>query len=312
MLTSTPNTDPATTTRYPMHFFRYHAIGNDYIVIRDVDVGGAMTPALARRICHRNFGVGSDGILLHLADAAGKFALRIYNPDGSQSEKSGNGLRIFARYLWDRKLVGAAPFVVATPAGAVTCKVMDGGRMVTVDMGMLTFDSARIPVAGPSREVLRERFTIAGNDLEYSCASIGNPHCVLLRDALSEDETRSLGPLIETESRFPNRTNVQFMQVLDRHNIAIQIWERGAGFTLASGSSSSAAAGVAHRLGLCDGDITVYMPGGTIRIEIDPQFAVRMTGPVTHIADGDIDPESLEGLDDGLGKPGRGVESAHN
>jgi len=279
-----------------MHFYRYHAIGNDYIVIRDADAGGPMTPALARRICHRNYGVGSDGILLHLSDASGKFALRIYNPDGSQSEKSGNGLRIFARYLWDRKLVGGAPFTVVTPAGEVTCKVMDNGRTVAVDMGTLTFDSARIPVAGPPREVLRERFTIGGNELEYSCASIGNPHCVLLRDALSEAETRALGPLIETEPRFPNRTNVQFMQVLDRRNIAIQIWERGAGFTLASGSSSSAAAGVAHRLGLCDGDITVHMPGGTIRIEIDPRFAVRMTGPVTHIADGDIDAESLEGL----------------
>jgi diaminopimelate epimerase len=284
-----------------MRFFRYHAIGNDYIVIREQDadaaIQGAMTPALARRICHRNYGVGSDGILLHMSDASGRFVVRIFNPDGSQSEKSGNGLRIFARYLWDRKLVAAAPFRVLTPAGEVTCKVMADGRIVTVDMGTLTFDSAKIPVAGPQREVLRERFTIAGADLEYSCASIGNPHCVLLRDVLSEDETRALGPLIEIEPRFPNRTNVQFMQVLDRSNIAIQIWERGAGFTLASGSSSSAAAGVARRLGLCDGDITVHMPGGTIRIEIDPHFAVRMTGPVTHIADGVIDPESLEGLD---------------
>ena len=135
-----------------MHFFRYHAIGNDYIVIREEDVGGPMTPAVARRICHRNFGVGSDGILLHLSDASGRFALRIYNPDGSRSEKSGNGLRIFARYLWDRKVVGAAPFTVVTPAGPVTCTVMDNGRMVTVDMGTLTFDSAKIPVAGPPRE----------------------------------------------------------------------------------------------------------------------------------------------------------------
>jgi diaminopimelate epimerase len=294
-----------------MLFHRYHGLGNDYLVIREQDVEavvhGPMTAALARRICHRNYGVGSDGILLHLSSRGGlrhdasRFALRIFNPDGSESGKSGNGLRIFARYLWDRKLVAAAAFPVVTPAGEVTCRVMDGGRMVTVEMGTLTFDSAKIPVAGPRREVLRERFTIAGAELEYSCASIGNPHCVLLRDALSESETRALGPLIENEPRFPERTNVQFMRVLDRHNIAIQIWERGAGFTLASGSSSSAAAGVAHRLGLCDGDISVHMPGGTIRIEIDPHFAVRMTGPVTHIADGAIDPESLQDLD---GLPG--------
>ena len=279
-----------------MRFFRYHAIGNDYIVIREQDLSGPMTPALARRVCDRNFGVGSDGILLHLgADAGGVPALRIFNPDGSESEKSGNGLRIFARYLWDQQRIGDRPFAVETPAGRVTCSVADGGRRVRVDMGRLTFDSALIPVAGPRRDVIRERLTIGDVDLEYSCASIGNPHCVLVRERLSDDETRKLGPLIETQPRFPNRTNVQFMQIVDRANIAIQIWERGAGFTLASGSSSCAAAGVARKLGYCDDDITVHMPGGTLSIQIGRDFDIRMTGPVTHIADGDIDPESLDG-----------------
>jgi diaminopimelate epimerase len=228
-------------------------------------------------------------------DAEAGFRLRIFNPDGSESEKSGNGLRIFARYLFDQRCVGSNPFSVMTPAGRVTCRVLDEGKRVAVAMGTLTFDSTRIPVAGPPREVLRERFVIGGADLEYSCASIGNPHCVLLRERLSEQETREIGPSIEVEPRFPNRTNVQFVQVLDRRNIAIQIWERGAGFTLASGSSSCAAAGVVHRLGLCDDDVIVHMPGGTIRIEIAPDYSLTMTGPVTHIADGDIDPESLAG-----------------
>ncbi|MEP7084695.1 MAG: diaminopimelate epimerase, partial [Betaproteobacteria bacterium] len=255
-------------------------------------------PALARRICHRNYGVGSDGILLHLNDGVtDRFDLRIFNPDGSESEKSGNGLRIFARYLWDRQRVGRESFEVSTPGGTVTCTVGDRGRIITVAMGTLTFDSERIPVAGPAREVLRERFVIDGSELEYSCASIGNPHCVIVRDALSEVETRRLGPLIEVEPRFPNRTNVQFMTIIDRRNIAIQIWERGAGFTLASGSSSSAAAGVAHRLGLCDAAVAVHMPGGELGIEIGPRYDVRMTGPVTHIADGDIDDEALEGAE---------------
>lgn len=279
-----------------MRFFRYHAIGNDYIVIPQSELAGPLTPAQTRRICHRNYGVGSDGILLHLDDTGGnRFDLRIFNPDGSESEKSGNGLRIFARYLWDRKRIRDAAFEVATLGGTVSCRVKDGGRSVTVDIGELTFDSVRIPVTGPAREVLRERFSIAGAELEYSCASIGNPHCVILRETLSESETRALGAMIEVEPRFPNRTNVQFMKVLDRGNISIQIWERGAGFTLASGSSSGAAAGVAHKLGLCDSDITVHMPGGKIRIELDPRFNVRMTGPVTHIADGELDLECLEG-----------------
>src|SRR5258705_17428 len=152
-----------------MRFYRYHAIGNDYIVIPETELDAPLAPAVIQRICHRNFGIGSDGILLHLPDEGpGRFKLRIFNPDGS---------------AWD--------------------------------------------------------------------------------------ETRRLGALIEVAPRFPNRTNVQFMRVRDRSNIEIQIWERGAGFTLASGSSSSAAAGVAHRLGWCDSDITVHMPGGRIRIEID-------------------------------------------
>lgn len=279
-----------------MRFSRYHAIGNDYIVIRAQDMDGPMTPAIARRICHRNFGVGSDGILLHVdGDGLDRFGLRIFNPDGSESEKSGNGLRIFSRYLWDQRLAKATAFVVTTPAGEVKCRVAPDGRVVVVEMGRLTFDSTEIPVAGPPREVLRERFTIGGVELEYSCASIGNPHCVLLRDRLADEETRALGARIEVEPRFPNRTNVQFMQVLDRRNIAIQIWERGAGFTLASGSSACAAAGVARKLGLCDDDITVHMPGGTIRIEIAADYALTMTGQVTHIADGEIDSECLEG-----------------
>jgi diaminopimelate epimerase len=282
-----------------MRFSRYHAIGNDYIVIAesqaDQQVVPGLDPARIRRICHRNFGVGSDGILLHVDDGDTKrFSLRIYNPDGSESEKSGNGLRIFARYLWDARCVGDEPFEVITPGGTVTCTVRGDGRSVAVDMGRLTFDSTQIPVAGPPREVLREHFTIDGVELEYSCASIGNPHCVILREALSEEQTKRLGALIEVDPRFPNRTNVQFVRVADRNTIDIRIWERGAGYTLASGSSSSAAAGVMHRLGLCDDTIEVRMPGGSIGIEVGPDFSIRMTGPVTHIADGDIDPECLE------------------
>jgi diaminopimelate epimerase len=280
-----------------MRFHRYHALGNDYIVMAESAVDGRLTPARIRRICDRNFGVGSDGILLHENDRErDSVSLRIYNPDGSESEKSGNGLRIFARYLFDTKRVGPDPFDVITPGGVVTCVVRSDGRSVTVDMGRLTFDSTKIPVAGPPREVLREHFTIDGTDLEYSCASIGNPHCVILHDSLSEEDTRRFGPLIEVDPRFSNRTNVQFVRVIDRNTIDIRIWERGAGYTLASGSSSSAAAGVMHRLGLCDDRVSVRMPGGEIEILIGAGFAIRMTGPVTHIADGDIDPECLADL----------------
>jgi len=277
-----------------MKFYKYHALGNDYLVMNPAEIGRDLTTEEVIRICHRNFGVGSDGILWGptVDDLAEKpFALKIYNPDGSIAEKSGNGLRIYSRYLWDHGYVGQAPFQVYTDGGLVTSQVHGGGRSVTVEMGKVTFQAAEIPVGGDPREVLEERFTILGQEMTYNAASIGNPHCVLVRDDVSAEEARRLGPVIEVEPRFPNRTNVQFLKVIDRNNIKIEIWERGAGYTLASGSSSSAAAAVAHRLDLCGTAITVHMPGGQIGIEIGNDFAISMVGGVTRVADGVLYPE---------------------
>jgi diaminopimelate epimerase len=278
-----------------MRFFKYHALGNDYLVLNPSDLAGELDPVLVRRICHRNFGVGSDGILLGpLESKKADFGLRIFNPDGSEAEKSGNGLRIFSRYLWDQGLVEERPFTVDTPGGEVESIVEPGGRSVTVQMGRVSFESTRIPVQGNPREVLKEAMVVDGETLVFCAATVGNPHCVVLRENLSEEHARRLGPLIEKDPRFPNRTNVQFMKVLDRSNIQIEIWERGAGYTLASGSSSSAAAAVAHRLGLCGDHITVHMPGGELDIRLSADFSVLMTGPVTKIAEGTLSPEMFD------------------
>ena len=276
----------------PIPFYKYHALGNDYIVLTPDEFGEELTADIIRLICHRNYGLGSDGILYGpFDDPQCDFGLRIYNPDGSEAEKSGNGLRIFSRYLWDKGLIGNRPVSIKTAGGPVKAKIDQDGKIITVDMGQVSFDSRKIPVTGPAREVINETIDIKGQILEYCAATIGNPHCVVLRPAVSADEARHWGPLIETDPRFPNRTNVQFMQILDRSNISIEIWERGAGYTLASGSSSSAAAAVAHRLGLCDQEITVHMPGGRIEIEISADYEISMTGSVTRVATGTIDPE---------------------
>jgi diaminopimelate epimerase len=277
-----------------MHFAKYHALGNDYIVISPADLPHTLGISQIRLICHRHYGIGSDGVLLGPLDAKeADFALRIFNPDGSEAEKSGNGLRIFSRYLWDKGLVGAEPFTVITPGGKVTCLVHPGGGSVTVEMGEVSFDSTRIPVLGPPREVLNETIVVAGKEFTFCAATVGNPHCVILRHAVTRDEATHYGPLIETDPRFPNRTNVQFMKVLDRNNIQIEIWERGAGYTLASGSSGSAAAAVARKLGLCDPEITVHMPGGAIQITISEGFSIVMTGPILKIAEGNLAEESF-------------------
>jgi diaminopimelate epimerase len=275
-----------------MRFWKYHALGNDYIVMDPNDLPAPLTLDQVKVICHRNFGVGSDGILLGpLPSTKAPFGLRIYNPDGSQAEKSGNGLRIFSRYLWDRKLVGEKEFTIETAGGVVKSTVFDSGKMVRVEMGKITFWSNEIPVAGQRREVINEKISVGGKTFTFCSAAIGNPHCVLPLPEINAEMAKQFGPLIETHANFPNRTNVQFLKVLDRANIQIEIWERGAGYTLASGSSSSAAAAVAHKLGLCDGSITVHMPGGKLAIEIGKDFDVLMTGPVTRVGEGTVSDE---------------------
>ena len=278
-----------------MRFWKYHGLGNDYLVIPPDDIDGDLTPAQIRCICHPHYGIGSDGILIGpYPSKDSDFGLRLFNPDGGEFEKSGNGLRIFARYLWDMRLVQDKPFTIMTPGGKVTAQIYEEGRKITVDMGTVSFHSRQIPVVGPPREVLNEAFNIGEKAFRFCAATIGNPHCIVLCDEISAEEAKQWGPFFETDARFPNRTNVQFMKVLDRSNIQIEIWERGVGYTLASGSSSSAAAAVAHKLGLCDNHIAVHVPGGIIEISISENFAITMTGTVTKICEGTLANEMFE------------------
>ncbi|MDF9826828.1 diaminopimelate epimerase [Ereboglobus sp. PH5-10] len=265
-----------------MKFTKYHALGNDYLVL-DARKFSRPAPRQIQRICHRNFGLGSDGILHGpLPSKKAPFALRIFNPDGSEAEKSGNGLRIFARYLRDQKLVGNKPFLIETKGGVVEARVISKTK-IRVAMGGVSFSSRDIPVRGRTREVLGEKLLIGGNALPFYAATVGNPHCVIPVENPTGALAREIGPQVEVHKTFPNRTNVQFLHVIDRNNIRIEIWERGAGYTLASGSSSSAAAAVAFRMGWCDGNITVHMPGGTLSVEITPDFRATQTGPVEFI-----------------------------
>ncbi|NOY80682.1 MAG: diaminopimelate epimerase [Kiritimatiellaeota bacterium] len=291
-----------------MEFAKYHGLGNDYLVLDPARGAARLTPDMVRRICDRHFGVGADGIVwgpfpivpvgapLAIADPATTAgpAVRIWNPDGSEAEKSGNGLRIFARYLRDTGRVGETPFRVLTVGGPVECVVGDRGRTVRVDMGRVRFDSSRIPVTGPQRDVIDEEMTVRGRRLRFSAATVGNPHCVVLVDTARAEDARTLGPVIETDERFPQRTNVQFLEIVDDRNLRIEIWERGAGYTLASGSSASACAAVARRLGQCGPQVTVHMPGGSLDIRISDDYRVRMRGPVTAVARGIIVPEAFE------------------
>ncbi|MDH4247574.1 MAG: diaminopimelate epimerase [Deltaproteobacteria bacterium] len=283
-------------------YFKYHGLGNDYLVIPPAVFGPELSPELVRALCDRHRGPGSDGVLLGplppeaLGVSGGRGpALRIFNPDGSEGEKSGNGLRIFARYLWEHGLAPERNFSIHTKGGTVQARVLNAqGSRIAMSMGPVRFHSTVIPVTGAPREVLGETLHIAGRDWLLNAATVGNPHCVVQVEEPTEALAREIGPLLERHPWFPNRTNVQFLKVLDSHAIRIEIWERGAGYTQASGTSSCASAAVACRLGLCRSPVTVHMPGGMLEIRLDQEFQAEMEGEVRAVAAGRLAGEFLE------------------
>jgi diaminopimelate epimerase len=265
------------------HYVKSHGLANDYLVMDPKDLPFTLTPDAVRLICDRNRGVGSDGILVVSPGAGADFGVRILNPDGSEAEKSGNGVRIFAKFLREHGYTTKDRFSLHTLGGRVTCALEhEEGRVaqITVDMGKARFDDL-------------ESIDVDGTRIAVTSVSVGNPHCVVIVPDLSQVDVRGLGPKIENHRAFPNRTNVQFAQIVSRHEVRIEIWERGAGYTLASGSSSCAVAAACHRLGLVDRDMTITMPGGQLHISIDAEGEIRMRGPVEEICSGDLSPDLL-------------------
>lgn len=268
-------------------FHKYHALGNDYIVMDPNYTQIKLTKENIKLICHRHYGVGSDGILYGPIITGDDIQLRIFNPDGSEAEKSGNGIRIFSRYLLDAGYITTDRFVLHTLGGQVVVEILDSsGELIKVNMGKVSFKSEVIPMIGSSREVIDEEMRFGNESYKVTCLSIGNPHCVIPLTDISAELAQKLGPLVENHSDFSHKINLQLLKVIDRHNIQIEIWERGAGYTMASGSSSCAAASAAYRLGLIENKVEVHMPGGIISIEITDDGFVHMTGTVDSVARG--------------------------
>jgi diaminopimelate epimerase len=280
-------------------FVKSHGLGNDYIVLDSDKIDFKLTQDFIKKICDVHYGIGSDGVLVKYNSDVADFKLRIFNPDGSEAEKSGNGLRIFCKFLYDYGYTDKEEFTVETKGGIVKAKIEEKNKfgkakIVTVDMGKAIFDPKQIPVNTDKEEFISEKITVGDKEFEVSCVSVGNPHCVIIKENLDEEEIKKYGPMIENHSLFPNRINVQFVKPISRNEAQILIWERGAGFTYASGSSSCGVASVLVKKGLADREITIKMIGGELKISIDEDWNIKMTGEVQEICSGYISRELLE------------------
>jgi diaminopimelate epimerase len=287
-----------------MRFYKGHGLGNDYIAVDGAALPIELTPPAIRLICDRHRGVGSDGILVRVPSERADFGLRIHNPDGSDAEKSGNGLRIFGAYLLATGAVAERDrFRVETPGGVVTLELLertaDGVLRIEVEMGAASFRSSAVGLRGPDREVENEVLELEGGDrVAVNTVSLGNPHCVVFLDELVPETLRRWGPRLSAHPWFERGTNVQFARVAGPAALEAFIWERGAGETLASGSSSCAVAAAAARRGLVSQrQVEVRMEGGTLDIVVGDDWEMLMRGPVEGVFHGEATADLMRRLE---------------
>ncbi|MFB3888497.1 MAG: diaminopimelate epimerase [Candidatus Bathyarchaeia archaeon] len=271
-------------------FWKMHGLGNDYIAIdnRDEKIGTAEAEALARKLCQRRFSVGADGLLLASGSTAADARMRIFNADGSEAEMCGNGIRCFAKFCYETAIVNKTEFIVETLAGPKhVWLTLKGGEVETVrvDMGAPNWDRKALPMQGRG-ECLNEDLRVDDEVYKVTCLSMGNPHCVIFVDDIDEFPVERVGPKIENHKAFPKRTNVGFVQVLNKNELKVRVWERGCGETLACGTGSSAAAVAANKLGKTGKKVTVHVLGGKLQIELAGN--VFLTGPAEKVFEGKL------------------------
>ena len=266
----------------PLPFWKYHGIGNDFVLIDARHINRIDWSALSRQMCDRRLGIGADGLLLVRQTSAADYRMEMYNPDGSESEMCGNGIRCFAKHLVDQRLVNRNEMSVETGAGVRTLRLFKDGQgqtMVTVGMGKPILAGRRIPVDSDQEPVIGEMIEGSFGALSVTCVSMGNPHAVhFLEHDPDQFKLETIGPMVERHAFFPRRVNFEIAQVLDRKHIKLRAWERGAGLTLACGTGACATLVAARLEGRVDSKATISLPGGDLLVEwADDE--VWMTGP---------------------------------
>jgi len=285
-----------------MRVAKWQGLGNDYLVVEESELRGEVVPELVRALCDRHLGVGADGVLVNYPPSGslpGAIArMRIFNPDGSESEMCGNGMRIFARYLHAAGLVGEGEFVVETLAGAIRPQLGEGKR-VRVDMGWARFRSSGVTEAAGPEDIVDSALKAGGEDYRFTFVDVGNPHCVVQVDDPDAFDVTGVGPLIENHAYFPNRVNVEFISVLADGSVRMRVWERGVGETQACGTGATAVGAACVRMGLATSPVVVHLAGGDLIIEATPEsesggtgaMHVHMTGPAEEVFTAELSDE---------------------
>jgi diaminopimelate epimerase len=255
-----------------MRFWKMHGLGNDYIVIdnRDEKISGKQAADLAKKLCNRRFSIGADGLLLVSTSKIAEAKMRIFNADGSEAEMCGNGIRCFSKYCYEKDIVSKKEFKVETLSGLKQVWLELKGKKVKevkVDMGVPNWNRRSLPMVGQGT-CINENLNVNGETFRVTCLSMGNPHCVIFVEDVSDFPVNHIGSKIENHKAFPKRTNVGFVQVLKQNELKVRVWERGCGETLACGTGTCAAVAAANKLGKVGNKVTVHVLGGDLQVEI--------------------------------------------
>ena len=279
-----------------MKFAKMQGAGNDYVYVNCFEETIADPAALARQVSNRNFGIGSDGLILIMPSEVADVRMRMFNSDGSESEMCGNGIRCVAKYAYDHGLVKKTEITAETGAGILTLQLFPNDRdrieRVRVNMGRPRLTRGQIPMTGPADEqVVNVALQILDRTFRITCVSMGNPHCVIFVDDAAAFPVDKYGPVIENHALFPRRTNVEFVQVISSTEVRQRTWERGAGETLACGTGASAVAVAGVLTGRTERAILNHLSGGDLEMEWTEEGSVYMTGPAVQVFEGVFDPQ---------------------
>jgi diaminopimelate epimerase len=255
-----------------MLFWKMQGLGNDYIVVdsKKQRISEQQIPKLAKKLCQRRFSIGADGLLIVCPSNVADVKMRIFNADGSEAEMCGNGIRCFSKYCYENGIVLKNAFNVETLAGIKQIWLTIKGSevySVKVDMGAPNWERSALSIQGQGT-FINETLEIDNKPYTITCLSMGNPHCIIFVEKVEEFPVNIIGPIVENYKAFPYRTNVAFVQILNRNELKVRVWERGCGETLACGTGTCAAVAAANRLGRVDNNVTVHLLGGDLKVEV--------------------------------------------